>query len=216
MQNEEFEGYWDEECEENQEDVFEGIYEKNDFLWEWNPEEHRHVLVENKVEPVLLPKEGSGAEDLPDVGHREDLENIANPELKQHHIEIAQDLAEQRAETVQLFETGQITRDQMEARINYEIRPKESRAATAAGLASQGITGDHLGETAENYDLIIDKAANPESPILDLKDQVKQRIRTIGPEPAQEMADRMYDESEIEEEAYRMISRLARLEKNGQ
>ena len=46
-------------------------------------------------------------------GHREDLENIANPELKQHHIEIAQDLAEQRAETVQLFETGQITRDQM-------------------------------------------------------------------------------------------------------
>ena len=70
-----------------------------------------------------------------------------------------------------------------------------------------GVTYDDLGDLSEDLSLF----STGKIELIELKDRVKDEIRSLGPEAAQELADRMFDEGEISEEAHESISRQVRL-----
>lgn len=147
--------------------------------------------------------------EIPDVLWKEDIENIENPVLQEKEIEAAEKLLEKERELLAKAESGKIDQIEFEEEYFHKLGPQKSSAATRSGLESEGITWDHLGDLAEDYDIIV--SGNTET--MDKKVHVKEVIRELGPEASQELADRMYDEEELSEKTHESISRQVRLQK---
>ena len=150
--------------------------------------------------------------EVPDVPWAEDIRKIENPILQEKEIEAAEKLLEEEKEWGRRFDEGEIDQIRYEAGIAYELGSKMARAATRSALESQGITYDHLGDLSEDQAIL--STGDPK--LFDLKDQVKHKITELGPDAAQELADRMLEEEKISEESHESISRQVRLQKDSQ
>ena len=91
----------------------------------------------------------------------------------------------------------------------YKIAAKYNAAdRTREGLESQGLSYDILIETADMYDhLLSDEGLM----IEDLKNDIARGAMEKGPDHMQEVADRMFENEEISEEAYETITRINRI-----
>lgn len=137
----------------------------------------------------------------------EDLRNIEDPELQLKELEAAEKIIEKRNTLEKRFEAGEINQDQFNAEVDFGLRKEESRAHTRAGMATQGLTYDHIGDLTEDQSLIY--AGDIET--LDQKDELKKDLSLIEKEVAQEMIDRELEEGRIDKKGHESLSRLARL-----
>jgi hypothetical protein len=161
-----------------------------------------------KEDLVDLEREENVVEDnIPDVWWADDIRSIENPVVREQEIEAAEKLLEEETELLRKYEEGQIDEPTFDHKYQHELRPKMRRAATKSCLESVGLGWDHLGDISEDYDFL----TTGDTKMLDLKDRLKERIRELGPEEAQELADKMLEEGEIGKEAHETISRQVRL-----
>jgi hypothetical protein len=164
-------------------------------------EEPEEALLE---EPEEMLEESP---DIPDVSWKEDIQGIENPILREKEIETAKELLEKEKELLEKVESGEIDQATFEHEYFHKLVPEKSKAATRSALESVGITWDHLGDLSEDWDILV----SGDTRVLDLKDQVKEKIREMGPDAAQELADRMLEEEKISEKTHETISRQVRL-----
>ena len=144
--------------------------------------------------------------EIPDVHWAKDIERIENPILREREIEAAKKLIEKEEELDARIESGELS--PFDAEIEFEsLRSKKAAASTRSLFASVGLTYDHFGSVAEdnfrlsygNYDYI------------NLSDKVKKAVYDLGPQRAQELADKKLEEGTLSRENYDFISRQVRL-----
>jgi hypothetical protein len=144
--------------------------------------------------------------EIPDVHWAKDIVQIENPILREREIEAAKKMIEKEDELNARIESGEIS--PFNAEIEFEsLRNQKAKASTRAGLASVGLTYDHLVDVAEEYD----RLTTGDYRTIDLVDQVKKTVDDLGPERAQELADKMVGEGRLSRENYEFISRQVRL-----
>lgn len=149
--------------------------------------------------------------EIPDVWWAEDLQSIEDHDLQEKEIQAAQKLMEEGAEFDARLDTkvesGQIEPATAEVEYLCEMMPKERKAATRAGLATEGLTYDHLGDISEDQDLLA--TGNPD--LLDRKAAMVKRVRELGPDQAQEVADKLEEDGQILDTSRESISRQVKL-----
>lgn len=179
----------------------------------WHEEYDERVEVPEEFVEELdeCPEEKSLEEiekmEIPEVWWKEQLEEIENPEIKKKEIEAAEEILKKREILDQKFESGEITEYQHWDESNFELRREEIKASTRASLASVGLTYDHLGDLSEDHDFTV--SGHPE--LIDKKNMLSHKIDSLGPEFAQEEADRMKEEGKLSEKGHEIISRQVRL-----
>ena len=144
--------------------------------------------------------------EIPDVHWAKDIAQIENPILREREIEAAKKLVEKEDELDARIESGELSQFDAETEFS-SLRSQKAAASTRAGLASVGLTYDHLIDVAEEYD----RLTPGDYRTVELADQVKRKIYDIGPENAQELADEMLEEGRLSRKTYDFISRQAQL-----
>lgn len=165
----------------------EGFHE----MWE---EEMDNDLLEEKIETL-------------DEGLVEDIKNIEDPEIREREIEIATHIQEKETSLKAKLDSGEISKSEYLDAYEFGLRRQKSNAKTRCGLASVGITYDHLGNVSEDYDLIA--SGKPE--IAYMKQRVNQAIDVMGEDAAEELAGRMLEEETLSERGHKSIKRQIRL-----
>ncbi|MFC1895389.1 hypothetical protein ACFL0Q_01835 [Thermodesulfobacteriota bacterium] len=145
--------------------------------------------------------------EIPDVWWAKDIEKIEHPEMKQKEIQAAETIVEKEKAQLEKLESGKINKGQYDDEYEYGIREQKRRAATRSALESVGLTYDHLGDVAEDYDILIFGNLD----LVEKKKSLKEAIDSMGPEAAQELADQMLKEGRISRMAHETISRQTRL-----
>jgi hypothetical protein len=145
--------------------------------------------------------------DIPDVWWADDIRRIEDPDIRQKEIEAAEALLEERKELLKKHEDGEIDEATLQGKMLVELDPKERKAATRCGLESVGLDWDQLGDLAEDYDAL----TTGDTEFSDQKERLKEMIREMGPDDAQELADEMYEDARISKQAHETISRQVRL-----
>lgn len=145
--------------------------------------------------------------EIPDVPWKEDIQGIENQILREKEIEAAQELLEREKELLEKVESGEIDQPTFEYEYFLKLGRERVKAATRSALESVGITSDHLGDIAEDNRLL----AKGDTELLDQKDRLKETIRELGPEDAQDLADEMLEDERISKDTHETISRQVRL-----
>jgi hypothetical protein len=144
--------------------------------------------------------------EIPDVYWAKDIAKIENPVLREREIEAAKKIVEKEEEINARVESGELC--QFDAETEFEsLRSQRAAASTRAGLASVGLTYDHLVDVADEYD----RLTPGDYKTVELADQVKKKVFELGPQRAQELADKMLEEGRVSREDYDLITRQARL-----
>lgn len=137
----------------------------------------------------------------------EDLEKIQNPVLRERSIQEATNLEQEAKDLDAKIESGEGDPVVLQMERVFGLGLKKSRAATRAGLASQDVTYDHLGDVAEDYDHLPGDVRT-----LELKDKLQEQISRDGPEKSRQRADRMLEAGELSEKGHQFICRQTRLQ----
>lgn len=145
--------------------------------------------------------------EIPDVFWADDIAKIEDPRLRNHEIRAAQKIVQQERELSARMESEGMDPGTREVEILCSLMPKKRVAATRSALANVGLTYDHLGDIAEDQQMLC--TGNPD--LLDRKVDLLGTISEMGPDRAQELADRMLEEEGISDEAHESISRQVRL-----
>jgi hypothetical protein len=144
--------------------------------------------------------------EIPDVHWAKDIAQIENPILREKEIEAAKKIVEKEEQINVRIASGELS--PFDAEIEFEsLRSQRAAASTRAGLASVGLTYDHLEDVAEDYD----RLTPGDYQTVDLADQVKRKVYELGPENAQQLADEMLEEGTLSQENYDFITRQVRL-----
>ena len=144
--------------------------------------------------------------EIPDVHWAKDIAQIENPILREREIEAAKKIVEKEEEINARLESGELC--QFDAEMEFgSLRNQRAAAATRAGLASVGLTYDHLIDVADEYD----RLTLGDYKTVESADRLKRIICELGPQRAQELADQMLEEGRVSRENYDLISRQARL-----
>ena len=128
------------------------------------------------------------------------IARIKDPERQQELIEKAEKLLEEREELLRKSESGEIDDYGFWAR-NWDLRQKISKEAFKAHLESVFPAPGELGELSEEYDNMT--TGDPEW--IEINDRLNAFIKR-DPDYAQEEADRQFEQGEIGQEAYDLIS----------
>jgi len=140
--------------------------------------------------------------DVPEVRWAEDIERIENPRLKAKEIESADNILQMEREWEARYEAGEISLDYLIfERLCGSIAQAKRRAATRSALASEGITYNDLGILSDN----VERLFSGDIEMIGKDERLKKVVETMGPESAQELADKMLEEEEIPEDAYEYI-----------
>ena len=148
-------------------------------------------------------------EDLPEVWWAEDIASIENPMLREEVVEEAERIVDQEHQLEEMSKDGLLDGDGAIDWYREKLLPQKQRAATKAGLASVGLTYDHLGDLAEDHDFL----TADDGRLAKLKSRLPGAIDNLGTNEAQELADRMLEEGAISEEAHKIISRQVKLKR---
>jgi len=144
--------------------------------------------------------------EIPDVHWAKDIAQIENPILREREIEAAKKLVEKEEELNARIESRELS--QFDAETEFEsLRSQKAAASTRSLFASVGLTYDHLIDVAEDYD----RLTLGDYQTVELADQVKRKVYELGPENAQQRADKMLEEGRLSRENYDFISRQVRL-----
>lgn len=149
--------------------------------------------------------------EIPNVYWAEDIAAIENEEMREMAIEDAERIVEMKDQLDARLEEGALDQLHYEDAVNFEIRPEQRKASTRALMASENLLGDHIGEVPEQEAMLIKAASTGDTRLLDLNQELESTVDRLGSDRAQELADEMYEDGRLGEEAYQIISRKARL-----
>ena len=187
-----------------------------DYEEEWEDFEEQWEELEEEWEqlediPEVYPEEELLTEiEVPDVWWAEDIKNIDDPEIREEEIRTAEEILEKEEAVTRQLESGEITDEEHWNKCLFELLDEERRAATRCGLESVGLSYDHLGDLSEDREFYeVQASGGPD--LLGQKERIRQAIDDLGPEAAQELADRLRDEGELGETAHALVSRQVRL-----
>lgn len=138
--------------------------------------------------------------DIPDVWWKDDIAKIEDPKLREREIQAAKKSLEEKRELDEKFKSGQIDEFGYWAG-NERLHLKDARAATRSGLASVGLDYGKIEELSEDYDILV----TGDLKLIDANDRVNKLVKD-HPQAAQELADRMFEEGRLSEEAHKFIS----------
>lgn len=141
--------------------------------------------------------------EIPEVAWADDIRKIEDPEIQQNEIERAEKYLEKQKILSDKVDAGKISVGQYDS----ELRPIRAKSATRCALKSVGLTYDHLGDLAENYDLLV--SGNLET--LDQKERINKTIDIIGEDSAMDVADRRFEDGKLSEKGMDLISRQIRI-----
>ena len=145
--------------------------------------------------------------DIPDVWWKDEIAKIEDPKLREREIEAAKELLEERQEIDKKFKSGEIDEFSHWAKKEH-LHFRDARAATRSGLASVGLDYGKLEELSEDYDILV----TGDLKLIDANDRVNKLVER-NPQAAQELADRMFEEGRLSEEAHKFISGKVRRHK---
>ncbi len=127
------------------------------------------------------------------------INEIEDLEVRQDQMKLEEKLHEKRVELNRKYETGEI--DDFGYWVgDHDLHFEAARVGTRRALRSVGLDWDQLAEIAEDYDLLL--KGGPD--LVDLSHQVNDVVKE-DPVGAQELADEMYEEGRLGEEAYQLI-----------
>ena len=166
-------------------------------------EENEDVPRENDYENPEHPEENfMDVADLPPIEGVEFIAKIEDPELRKREIEAAEKIYEKGEDLKRKLESGEISQGAYEhERHLHGI--KANRAITRWELAADGFTWDKVGDLTEDlqhkleYDLNLDK----------VRPRIRKTAESLGPDAAQELADRMHKEGRLSKEARDIVTR---------
>jgi hypothetical protein len=161
------------------------------------------VWVEDNEEPEEVFREDV---EVPDVYWAEDIEKIENHKVREKEIEKAEKYLDEKREREEKYESQGKDFVGFYAE-NPDLITRAVKAGTRCALESKGVSWDHLGDVSQDTGLLMAGDLNS----LEIKDRVKEFIEDTGEENAQGIADRMFEEGSLSEEAYDTISRLVRI-----
>ena len=147
--------------------------------------------------------------DIPDVDWKEDIEKIEDDDLRQAEIEKAEKIMEQKKQLDDQLDRGEIDLGRYDSLYIESIKPSIRRARLSAALATVDLNSDNLGDVAEDKEFLLAEDGRQS----DLKDKIRHKISVIGPDTAQEEADRLLEEEVIGKDAHSRISRQVRLQR---
>lgn len=183
--------------------ITEDMFKNDEFEKEIELENMEHddeILDETQIENPELNM------DIPDVDWAEDIRQIENPILREREIKAAKKLDQKEKAINAKVESGKLTPFQAECEFS-DLRNEKSNASFRASLASIDLTWDHLFDVAEEYDLLTTGDYNT----VKLADEVEKAIGRLGPDLAQEQADKMFEKGQLSKKTYDFISRKVRL-----
>ena len=171
----------------------------------------QYELVEDQIElqELLEEQERINELEIPEVRWKEDIEKIPNHDRKLQEIEKAKTLLDEEKALKARLDSGEISEGKHDAIYQDIIKPKMRKATTRCGLASVGLTFDHLGDISEDAEF----SATGSLKLPELKDRLKKTIEDIGPDAAEELADRMLAEERLGKDAHERISRQIRIQR---
>ena len=166
-------------------------------------EENEDVPRENDYEnPEHLDENFMDVADLPPIEGAEFIAKIEDPEVREREVEAAERICEKRQDLERKLDSGEISQGAYEHERQL-LGIKANRAITRWELAAQGVTYDKIGDTMEDWNHILD-----ENLIwAKYRSRIKERAEEIGPESAQELADRMRKEGRLSKEAHDIVTR---------
>ena len=162
-----------------------------------------YELVEDQIEQPDLIEEAMDDLEIPDVRWKEDLAKIPDYDLKLEEIEKAKKFLNEEKVLREKVDSGDMSVGMYES----ITRPKIIKATTRAGLASVRFRYDDLGDASEDYDFL----TTGDLKMTELKDRIKDTIEKMGPDAAEELADRMHDEERLGDDAHDLIKRQVRI-----
>jgi hypothetical protein len=145
--------------------------------------------------------------EIPDVRWKEDIEKIPDYDVKLEEIEKAKKFLNEEKVLRDRVDNGEISDGMYES----IIKPKMRKATTRAAFASVDLTFDHLGDISEDPGLLV--TGEGDLKLTELKDQIKETIERIGPDAAEELADKIHDEERLGDDAHELIKRQTRIER---
>lgn len=156
-------------------------------------------------------------EDLPEIPQElkdddrlvEELEDIRNPNLREKSIKEAERIKAMEKDVAFRQEAGRLTDNQADAEREFTIRPIRNKASFNRGLASVGLSGDKIGELAEEH-LHLFEAGNSYE---DEKRLTRDVMIEFGPDTAQEIANRLLKDGRVNKDFHQRFSRRVRLKK---
>ena len=175
-----------------------------DGNYEW---EELDEIPDEYWEEVVPEEDLKEMKGLPEVWWAEEIEKIEDPEIREREIEAAEKIMQKGKALRERLESGELTAEEYWGIYESGLSREERKAATRSGLASTGLTYDHLGDLSEDYDILV----NGDLGLAEKKARLKKMIEVRGPEASQELADRMLKEGEISEKTHETISRQVRL-----
>jgi hypothetical protein len=166
-------------------------------------EENEDVPRENDYEnPEHLDENFLDVADLPPIEGAEYIAKIEDPEVREREVEAAGRIYKKRQDLERKLDSGEISQGAYEhERHLHGI--KTNRAITRWELAAQGVTYDKIGDTMEDWNHIPDEN-------LDLgkyRSRIKETAEEIGPESAQEVAERRRRAGKLSKDGYDIIMR---------
>ena len=136
--------------------------------------------------------------------------DIENEQLREEAIESSEKYAEKKKAAIEKSES-----EGKDLKYFYSDHPHlvtgAVKTASRISMATVGITGDGLGDVAEDMRFIA--AQDPES--LEAKDRVRNLLEQIEPEVGKELTEKVIEEKELSEEAAESLRRQARLRELG-
>ena len=144
--------------------------------------------------------------EIPDVYWAQDIRSIENPILKEREIEAAEKLCKKEKHLHARIESGELYGFKAEAELD-SLRVQKSKAATRAGLASVGLTYDHLIDVAEKAGWL----TTGDDRVLNQAEQVEKAIDQLDPQSAQQFADKLLKEGKLDRQMYEYFLRQVRL-----
>jgi hypothetical protein len=171
----------------------------------------QYELVEDQIEEMELLEEQERINELeiPDVRWKEDIEKIPAYDVKLEEIEKAKNFLKEEKVLRERVDNGDLSLGMYES----ITKPIMKKATTRCGLASVGLTYDHLGDLSEDGEFIVTGEGNLK--MAELKERLKDKIEDIGPDAAEELADRMLAEERLGRDAHDLIKRQSRLKREG-
>lgn len=145
--------------------------------------------------------------DIPDEDLRRDLKAIEDSTIRENESQKVKKIFNEKNELRDRLDRGDISLDTYDAIYIETIKPQMSKAKTRCGQASVGLNNDRIADIIEDAEYL----HKEDTRLSGLKDSLKQKISYLGPDRAQEEAERLLEEEIIGKDVHSRISRQVRI-----
>ena len=147
--------------------------------------------------------------EISDEDLRHDIKAIEDPVIQKKESENAIKLFNEKKALRNRLDRGEINMDTYDATYLEKIKPKITKAKSRCAFASVRLNWDDFGDVMED----IENLPKEDTRMAELKDGIKEKISVIGPDAAQELADRLHEEEVLSKDAHDRISRQVRIQR---